>query len=450
MKLKSPELIIPDENPYFNDTLNRKVYGDSLYNLFQKFEDNNVVCLDAPWGEGKSSFIKMWLAEIKKKNINCIYYDAYSNDYNDDPFISFTSEIISLAETHFSDTSLIQDYKSEFKNKAVNIAKNILISGTKIGIKALTAGLINYSDIETLKDIKDGVTDEADNLLSKYAEQKITSYKDEKQTIIKFKVLLSDLGNEIRVKQNFPLLIIIDELDRCRPDFSLLLLERIKHLFSVDNVSFLILTNLTQLKNYVETIYGTKIDAHNYLHKFFTISTTFPTKSDNTYNEYHQLFFEKLCRHHGIIKINELGFTALPLFRHLNFSLREIERQCSILALYYANIAQSNTSIPEIVSLVSIIKVRFPELFYGLINNTLTFDKLNGSLKLNSIITNEYRSFDKSWLIKILKFFLYTDEEFNELSKEDEIKSFLSFYNTVSRKLVLPKIANNMERYNIS
>ena len=212
-------------------------------------------------------------------------------------------------------------------------------------------------------------------------------------------------------------------------------------------MSFLILTNLTQLKNYVETIYGPKIDAHNYLHKFFTISTTFPIKSDNTFNEYHQSFYEKLCVHHGIQKIDESGFIALPLFRHLNFSLREIERQCSILALFYANVNQAN-SFAEIVSFVAIIKVRFPELFHSLRNNSLSFEKLNSALKLELIITSENRSFDKDWLINILKFFLFTDEEFNKST--DEIKSYLKFYNTVSRKFVISKIANNMERYNLS
>ncbi len=234
MILKSPELIIPEDNPYSNDVFRRNGYGESLYNLYKNLEDNIVMCLDAPWGEGKTSFINMWISDLRNKGINCIYYDAYSNDYCDDPFISFTSEIISLSEKHFTEISSIQKNTYEFKDKAIHIAKTILLSGAKIGIKALTANLINLSDIDTLKDIKDAFNDETDQLFSKYIEKKISSYNDEKKSINNFKELLSKLGGEIRNKQNFPLLIIIDELDRCRPDFSLLHLgKHLQHILLV-------------------------------------------------------------------------------------------------------------------------------------------------------------------------------------------------------------------------
>ncbi len=40
-----------------------------------------------------------------------------------------------------------------------------------------------------------------------------------------------------------PLVFVIDELDRCRPDVALQIIELIKHVFSVDNVCFLLVMN---------------------------------------------------------------------------------------------------------------------------------------------------------------------------------------------------------------
>ena len=66
-----------------------------------------------------------------------------------------------------------------------------------------------------------------------------------------------------------PLVIIIDELDRCRPLFALSLLERVKHLFLVEGVSFVFVTNMPQIEAVVAGTYGANTDAKIYLEKFF-------------------------------------------------------------------------------------------------------------------------------------------------------------------------------------
>ena len=75
-----------------------------------------------------------------------------------------------------------------------------------------------------------------------------------------------------------PLIIVVDELDRCRPDYALSVLEIVKHFFNVKNVHFVLGVNLRALENSVEARYGTGIDANNYLKKFIHIKTSFPDK----------------------------------------------------------------------------------------------------------------------------------------------------------------------------
>lgn len=66
-----------------------------------------------------------------------------------------------------------------------------------------------------------------------------------------------------------PLFVIIDELDRCRPSYAIALLERVKHLFEVENVAFIFATNADQLQHSVEGAYGPSFDGFRYLGRFF-------------------------------------------------------------------------------------------------------------------------------------------------------------------------------------
>ncbi len=96
MKLHPPSPVIPDNDPYANDLFERKELGDSLTSLFRNLEESTVVCVDAPWGDGKTTFANMWIADLLHQGKNCIYFDAYEHDHCDDPFVAFCAEIVSL------------------------------------------------------------------------------------------------------------------------------------------------------------------------------------------------------------------------------------------------------------------------------------------------------------------------------------------------------------------
>jgi hypothetical protein len=73
-----------------------------------------------------------------------------------------------------------------------------------------------------------------------------------------------------------PLFIFIDELDRCRPDYSIRLLEGIKHMFAVPGVAFVVSTNLDQLSKSVQGVYGPSFNGYSYLKRFFDFEFTLP------------------------------------------------------------------------------------------------------------------------------------------------------------------------------
>ena len=71
-----------------------------------------------------------------------------------------------------------------------------------------------------------------------------------------------------------PLLFFIDELDRCRPTFAIEMLERIKHLFDVKNMVFVLSIDKKQLEAITAAVYGERIDASEYLRRFIDLVFT--------------------------------------------------------------------------------------------------------------------------------------------------------------------------------
>lgn len=81
-------------------------------------------------------------------------------------------------------------------------------------------------------------------------------------------------------------MLFVDELDRCRPDFAVNMLEIIKHTFNVKGVQFVLVTNTQQLRSSINHCYGETVDAQRYLDKFLKYSFSLPqVQGLNTYQE---------------------------------------------------------------------------------------------------------------------------------------------------------------------
>lgn len=73
------------------------------------------------------------------------------------------------------------------------------------------------------------------------------------------------------------MIFIIDELDRCNPYYAVKVLERIKHLFNIPNIVFVLSIDKEQLSNSIRGYYGSDlIKADEYLKRFIDIEYTLP------------------------------------------------------------------------------------------------------------------------------------------------------------------------------
>jgi predicted KAP-like P-loop ATPase len=245
MKLYIPEPVIAHDEGFSEkaDIFQRKPFGERLANLVRSCKDGIVIALDAQWGEGKSTFIKMWRGHIgqdAENPIKSLYFDAFANDYQKDPFLALAGELYELV------TDEKEEKKKEFKDKAKGVAKSLARGAVKIAVRTISGGIVDGSMIDSAeKDVSELFADQVDSIIA----DKLENAKKDKLAIENFRGYLEKFAHDHG--NGSPIVFIIDELDRCRPDFALDLLEQIKHLFSVKGIVFLLVLNRSALEEII-------------------------------------------------------------------------------------------------------------------------------------------------------------------------------------------------------
>src|SRR5690606_27557961 len=104
-------------------------------------------------------------------------------------------------------------------NKAKNVGVRLLSWSAKIGIKAVTLGVIKESDIEALSEIGDQVAADASETVASLVKERLSAHTKENELIQAFRESLSEIPATLKDNNSGRLVVIIDELDRCRPSF---------------------------------------------------------------------------------------------------------------------------------------------------------------------------------------------------------------------------------------
>lgn len=254
----------------FNRIGNIKDFVEAL----DQIEENMFISLDAKWGAGKTFYVRQVEQTLKyltgrRKNIDItdiepffvhdiwktmelnytyfpIYYDAWLYDNHDDPLMSL---ILLVAKEcgKFCDTKLDTNSLGE---KIAVLLDSLSIS---IGCVSIGGNFNETRDVLQRKDI-------------------LSSVKSSEEIRECVKKIFDDI-----IKENVDKLVIfIDELDRCRPNFAIEMLERIKHYFDDDRIIFIASINREQLTHSISKYYGNDFDSTGYLDKFFDKNVYLP------------------------------------------------------------------------------------------------------------------------------------------------------------------------------
>ena len=194
-----------------------------------------------------------------------------------------------------------------------------------------------------------------------------------------FKQSLSDIPRYVSAcEQRSVLVVMIDELDRCRPSFAVELLELVKHLFSVENVVFVIAINRTELAHSIQALYGVKFDALGYLGRFFDVDLKLPNPDRE---QFIRTTIESvgirgyLGRTSDVTGSSELQTLESLLeffFKVPSISLRSIEQSVHRLGLVYASLLDNQRVLGTTIAVLVILRTIDRELYYEFVHGKTT------------------------------------------------------------------------------
>ena len=259
------QIEVPEDDPFKNDLLGRREAVETLTHLVSNLEGPCVLAINAPWGAGKTTFLRMWTQHLRNQRFPVVEFNAWETDYCEEPFVTLCEELTAGLRVEGTNPS------SEKINKLKEASLEVL--------RLVVPGAIRFATSHVPV-----VGAEVGQVAASYAEERLSRYSEARESVNWFRSALQDMASALsKANGNLPLIVAIDELDRCRPPYAIELLEVAKHLFAVDSVIFVLAVNCDQLAHSVRVLYGNDFDAEGYLRRFFDVDCQLPEPSRDAF-----------------------------------------------------------------------------------------------------------------------------------------------------------------------
>ncbi|CEO41948.1 KAP family NTPase [Photobacterium kishitanii] len=361
------------------DEFNREDIAIKVIKLLRSEIQISPLVIDGSWGLGKTEFChKLIHLMCEEDTHHLIYIDAFKADHANEPLLTVLAKVLEVLPD--------KNEKRELTKKAMPALRYSL----KVGGKALVSHLLRQDADSVIEGFEDEVQKVADKAIDASVESLLKDHIEAEKN-------LKGLQDALKIiADKKPIVLFVDELDRCRPDFAVLMLETIKHTFDVDGVQFVLVTNTNQLKASINHCYGNNIDAQRYLDKFIKFTFTLP----NTINENSNKTTIAAVRHYtnSVARstiIKDLGLdkdACLGLMKQVitinNLSLREVEtlvRHMEIYQTVSGGLIQNTHWVYKLMRLLGVLITSLkPDLANAILLNQLDAKRLGEFVGVDS------------------------------------------------------------------
>ena len=396
--LKLSEPVVDSDNPWADDLLARRQIAVRLTNLIAAQEPPLTISIHGQWGTGKTFMLTRWQKDLENQDFSAVYFNAWEDDFCDDPLLA----ILGQMSEYFKEGELKTLAHRVIQTAIPLIQKNLL------SVLSKSTGL-------TLE-FEQGEQNERD-LLKEYLDQRAT--KDE------LKEHLTEMSAAVFDATERPLVFIIDELDRCRPTFAIELLEKVKHIFDVPHMVFVLGLNRDELAKSFSSVYG-DINTDVYLRRFFDFEFNLPEAESQGFAEHLMDKFElgqvfqrlSAAAHNSGHVYDYDNYRALfpRLWSALDLSLRDIDYGIRLLALLARNVRLGTFTHPFLLAVLIAMKFKKPEFYRSLVTGNFRtseiMDYIDEESRRGLIDANLSRNLDRS------EGFLYCADNANRASQE--------------------------------
>ena len=252
-----------DSETWSDDLFDRKQQAEDLISYirsvyssgaFSGEERSQVIAVDAEYGFGKTFFLKR-LAKDLEGETPVAFVDTWSDDFVGEPLISLAATLERAIEPYLNQAEVSKKWKSVAeatgkiawlgaKGIGKQLAKLAISESAVEGIGAVVQGLDTEHRDAVSEAFQKGMDDELDSNANSatdrgraYLGSRIAEYREMRQLIENLRSSLSQLAIAAESKGlRLPLVVVVDELDRCRPSYAIKFLEEVKHLFSVPEI----------------------------------------------------------------------------------------------------------------------------------------------------------------------------------------------------------------------
>lgn len=264
MLFKAETIAVPADDPFRHDSLERKARVRNLGLLLREAPGSVICAVDGPWGSGKSTFLRLLRAEMEGQGHQTLWLDAWESDFVDDPLIALLAEMSVWIES---------DPEGEASGPletAQRLAPRLGRPENRVGSQV---GPVRGAGAVAVEVQPEPEARPAEA----WGRAQVKEYTEAKQALVVFRQSLVDYAR-LREKEGaqLPIVFFVDELDRCRPAYAIRVLERIKHLFAVPGISFVLGMNREQLGHAIKAVYGSGFDSEAYLERLLDVGFRLP------------------------------------------------------------------------------------------------------------------------------------------------------------------------------
>ncbi len=207
--------------------------------------------INGSWGSGKSFLLQMLQDKLAAEQAEetaddrylIVRYDCWQYDYYEEPVIAILAAILENVTD---------------KNKCAVVC-GAWEQLKKVGEKYAGKFLENQLGVDPVKVYKE----------CKDAGQQQIDKGSQYDSYYMFKKTLDELRRELKkIAESKTIVFIVDELDRCLPEYAITVLERLHHIFSgIDNIVTILAIDRNGIEQVVKQTYGEHINTEGYLKK---------------------------------------------------------------------------------------------------------------------------------------------------------------------------------------